>query len=69
MILHLTCSYKVAVDRMGIKTIIHRFGSSYKGLTNYLSAKQALAAGHPVVSPSEEKAQNQLKYIQQYRCC
>lgn len=47
----LTRSYKVAVKRMGIKIIADRFSSSYKGLTNYLTPKQSLSAGHPVVSP------------------
>lgn len=62
--LHLTCSYKVAVERMGKKMIVDRFGSSYKGLTDYLTPKQALTAGHPVVSPSTGKIEKQLKYMQ-----
>lgn len=52
---HLTRSYKVAVKRMGEKIIVDRFSSSYKRLTNYLTPKQSLSAGHPVVSPSGEK--------------
>lgn len=52
---HLTRSYKVAVKRMGEKIIADRFSSSYKRLTNYLTPKQSLSAGHPVVSPSAEK--------------
>lgn len=55
-----TCSYKVAVERMGIEIIADRFGSSYKGLTDYLTPKQTLSAGHPVVCPSGEKQRNNL---------
>lgn len=51
----LTCSYKVAVERMGIMTIADRFGCSHKGLTHNLTPKQALCAGHPVVSSSGEQ--------------
>lgn len=39
---------------MGIKMIADRLSSSYKGLTNYLTPKQSLSTGHPVVSPSGE---------------
>lgn len=65
MMLYFTCSYKVAVERMGIKSVADRFGSSYKGLSDYLTPKQALSPGHPVVSPSmEKKIEKQLKYMQ-----
>lgn len=57
--LHLTCSYKVAVERMGVEIIVDRFGCSYKGLTDYLTPKQTLGAGHPVVRPSREKWTNE----------
>lgn len=55
MMLHLTCLYKVAVERMGIEIIADRFGSSNKGLTDYLTPKQTLTAGHPVVPSSGGK--------------
>lgn len=64
MKLHFTCSYKVAVERMGMKSVADRFGSSYKGLSDYLTPKQALSPGHPVVSPSMEEIEKQLKYMQ-----
>ncbi len=60
MKLHLTCSYKVAVERMGIEIITDRFGSSYEGLADYLTPKQTLTAGHPVVRPSGEKQRSNL---------
>lgn len=64
-VLHLTCSYKVAVERVGIEVIADRFGSSYEGLTDYLTPKQTLTARHPVVCPSAgEKKEKHLKHMQ-----
>lgn len=53
-VLHLTCSYKVAVKRVGVEIITDRFGSGHKGLTNYLAPKQPLSSRHPVMCPSGE---------------
>lgn len=59
---HFTCSYKVAVKRMCVKMIADRFSSSYKSLTNYLTPKQSLSAGHPVVRPSGKDKNKRTTY-------
>lgn len=48
---HLTCSDKVAVQGVGVQAVAHRLGRSHQGLANYLTSKQTLSAGHPVVGP------------------
>lgn len=47
----LTSSDKVAVQGVGVQAVADRLGSSHQGLTNYLTSKQTLSAGHPVVRP------------------
>lgn len=54
VMLHLTCSYEVAVKRVCKKIVADRLGCSHQGLTHNLTPKQALSAGHPVVSSSGE---------------
>lgn len=61
---HLTCSYEVAVERVGVEVIADRFGSSYEGLTNYLTPKQTLTARHPVVCPSGGGEEKHLNHMQ-----
>lgn len=64
---HLTCSYKVAMKRMGIEVFADRFGCCHKGLTDYLTPKQTLGVGYPVMRPSGGRLDKQLKNLKSCR--
>jgi len=49
--MHLTCSYKVTVQRVCSEVITDRHGCSHQGLADDLPPEETAAEGDPVVLP------------------